>query len=186
MRAMLHGIASGFRSQVLAVLIAASAGACSSTGYAHDRLLDLSDVVDIEYGTGMGLGVLAQATLYLQAGLGFSETWTAREWYGRRSASMNGGTFVGLLAFSSTGHDIHGSPPMSSMAVLCVNVLAVIDDDRAPQVIDRFRFGGLVYLPGGHGGLFVNVGEIVDLIVGLVGFDPAGDDGLPKTGPLTD
>jgi hypothetical protein len=164
-------------------VIATALGACSAPGYGHDRLLDLTDIVDVGYGMSMGLGVVAQATLYLEAGLGIAETWNSREWFGRRSASLNGGSFVGMLVFTGTGHYSHGSAPMSSIGVLCVNVLAVLDDDH-PDLIDRFRFGGRVYLPGVHAGLFVNVGEIVDLLCGMVGLDPAGDDGVAKSASL--
>jgi len=42
------------------------------------------------------------------------------------------------------------------------------------------RIGGAVFLPGVHGGLYLDVGEILDLACGLVGYDIVQDDGHPK------
>ncbi|MBM3984179.1 MAG: hypothetical protein FJ296_00580 [Planctomycetes bacterium] len=166
------------RSGLLAV--ACAAAGCSAPGYGHDRLLDASDILDVQYGTGFGLGVLAQATLWLEGGVGISSTGFMREWYGRRSTIDDEGTFVGLLAFTATGRFPHGSVPTSSFGVLFINVAAVLEDDP-PETIDRFRFGGRLYLPGVNFGLFLNLGEIVDFAGGIAGFDPAADDGVPKT-----
>lgn len=145
--------------------------------------MDLTDVVDVGYGQGMGLGLFARATLWVEAGVGLSSTTDSREWYGRRSARHPEGAFVGLLAFTATGNYAHGEPPMSSGGLLFVNLLAVLDDEP-PELIDRFQVGGRVYLPFVNLGLFVNLGEIVDLCAGLVGADPAADDGIAKSASL--
>ena len=170
------------RRPLRAVIVALACGAagCSAPGYGNDRLLDASDVFDVQYGTGLGLGALAQATLWLEGGVGLSSTVSMREWYGRRSTIDDEGTFVGLLAFTGTGSFPHGSVPTSSFSVLFVNVAAVIEDDP-PETIDRFRIGGRIYLPCVNLGLFLNLGEIVDLAAGVAGFDPAEDDGVPKS-----
>jgi hypothetical protein len=46
--------------------------------------------------------------------------------------------------------------------------------------MDSFRIGGVVFLPGVSGGLFLNLGEVLDFACGVVGFDPLHDDGIPK------
>jgi hypothetical protein len=49
-----------------------------------------------------------------------------------------------------------------------------------PPLLDELRAGGVAFLPGVNGGLYLNLGEIGDFLCGLVGYDLNNDDGIPK------
>jgi hypothetical protein len=42
------------------------------------------------------------------------------------------------------------------------------------------RIGGTLFLPVVSGGLYLNAGELLDLLAGVVGYDPMSDDGIAK------
>ena len=52
-------------------------------------------------------------------------------------------------------------------------------NELAKPVSFPWRVGGEVWLFFVDGGIYINFGEIFDLAAGLVGWDPAGDDGVP-------
>ena len=49
-----------------------------------------------------------------------------------------------------------------------------------PPFLDGLRVGGTLFLPGVSGGLYLNFGELLDFLCGVVSYDPLGDDGIPK------
>ncbi len=153
----------------------------------RNRLFDATDVVDFKYGRALGLGAKVEATLYLGAGFGLATVESFREWYGRHATDfrwdgefhLSGeGIFAHLGFIGSDGGD-PGNVAQGSVNAVALNVLMLWGTDD-PPMIDRWRFGGEVLLPGALGGIYLNLGELYDFFAGLVGGDPAEDDGLPK------
>ena len=188
---------SAVRGFVLATLALACTG-CSSVGtYFTDRGRDLLDIVDLRYGNGMGLGVQLDATMFLGTGLGYSDgSWT-RAWYGRHAVDTDNARFFGWLVAS----ELNFATCMENSAdgwndALLFNFAILgranwIGDEewfagrsRTVPGLETFRVGFVLFVPGGHGGLSVNLGEIVDFVGGLATLDLANDDGVPK-GPVT-
>lgn len=173
----------GWRALAGACLLLGALPGCAS-GYLSDRGRDVLDVIDLKGGWSMGLGVKAEATLYLGAGLGGASLGDTTEWYGRQKlvtltqGQYSGGLFVHLLIAGFDTQTEYGGPPsQDSLNVLTVNRVA-FSDSNDPPMLERWRFGGEVVLPFVRGGLYLNLGELFDLFAGVVGFDPADDDGL--------
>jgi hypothetical protein len=145
--------------------------------YGRDRLLDLTDMVDLSYGAGgIGLGAKVRATEFLTTGLGAGNGYRSEEWYGRRIVSYKKSNFLGLLVL---GWDGGGglqlnNPPHE------VNFLVFRSMKPFPPPVSWWKFGGEVILPGVRFGAYVNVGEILDFILGFTTLDIADDDGLMK------
>jgi hypothetical protein len=178
------------------VVLGAGSLACQGAAtWGLDRLRDASDVLDLRYGTGLGLGVHADATLYFGTGLGWSTVDHSRAWFGRHAVARGETEFFGLVLGSTLGGGM--CPPDLAHGwwhMLVFNVVALdspdwagdanwFENDGGPPLIDRFRFGGVLFLPGVHVGLHLNVGEVFDLLLGLFTLDPAHDDGIPKFTP---
>src|SRR5262245_51932556 len=167
--------------------------ACASIErYARDRLLDVTDVVDFKYGEAWGFGVKAEITLYLGTGLGLGVVESSREWYGRRATDFTldreggpGAWFEGLFAHAGiigTDGGSAGDAAQSALNTVFLNVLLLSGDSDAPPMIERWRIGLEVLLPEVTGGMYLNLGELWDLLAGLGGGDPAEDDGVRKGG----
>ena len=177
--------------------LALSCAGCSAVGtYCVDRGRDLLDVVDLRYGTGLGLGVQVDATMFMGTGVGYSDgSWT-RSWYGRHAVDTDSAQFYGWVLAS----ELNYATCMENSAdgwnqVLWFNfaILGPADwrggerwfagESRTVPGLETFRVGAVLFLPGVHGGLYVNMGEIADFFGGLATFDLANDDGVPK-GPV--
>ncbi|HEX5011871.1 MAG TPA: hypothetical protein VFY71_15870 [Planctomycetota bacterium] len=173
---------------------------CGSLGqYGQDRLRDLSDILDVRYGTGLGLGSQIRV-LWLETGFGLSTEAYYRQWFGRKSVEVRRGLFAQAVVAGIDGDywrrksdELLGNSSTGSFSVLVVNVplctsffsgtgsedwFEVPAGD--PPLWESFRIGGVVFLPGVSGGLFLNLGEVVDFLGGVVGWDPLHDDGIPK------
>ena len=180
------------RGTSLLLAAALGAGCTTSSAWGTDRLRDLTDVVDVRYGTGIGLGVQLDATMLFGTGLGYATVDWTRVWYGRHSVDNSGTEFFGVILGSALDGGMCPTDPAHGwFDILFINVSLLgemdasgSDDwfvhDDGPPLIDMFRFGGTLFLPGVHGGLHVNVGEVVDFVLGVFFLDPAGDDGVPK------
>ena len=183
------------RLAAAAVLLAAalaSGGCTTSPSWGMDRLRDLTDIVDVRYGTGVGLGVQADALLLLGTGVGWSDVTYSRVWYGRHSVDTGHRTFLGLLLYSSFGdYEYPGDAARTWCNVLLLNIASIgparasgdedwFQHDNGPPIMDRLRVGATLFLPGVHGGLYLNVGEAIDFVLGIFFLDPSGDDGVPK------
>ncbi|MFT7465638.1 MAG: hypothetical protein ACI9EF_004007 [Pseudohongiellaceae bacterium] len=153
------------------------------SSYLSERAWDLSDVVDVKYGTGIGLGVKAEATIYFGLGLGLGEDFYVREWFGRMSAEERDWMSLQVLLGGGEGNAIHGSGPMDTFSVFGIDVMAEVAKWPGPS--SGWRFGGEVMVPFAHLGLYLNVGELVDFLLGIGTLDVAGDDGIAKW-PLSD
>lgn len=178
---------------VLLALVVLPLPACAAgERWARDRLMDLTDVADLKYGRAWGFGVKAEATLYLGAGVGLGVVESSREWYGRRAEDFTldrhggpGAWFEGLFAHAAlVGADGGRATNAGQSAVntVLLNVLLLWGDAQAPPLIDRWRFGAEWLLPEVTFGAYLNLGQVWDLLAGLAGADPAGDDGIPKGG----
>jgi hypothetical protein len=170
---------------------------CASVGhYFEDRGRDLADIVDLKGGESMGLGVKVEATLYLGVGLGIAEQGRSVEWYGRERvrAPVNpnkrfDGMFVHLIVLGGDTYrgGMHGwsddpswlkpGPPATynSLNFLALNMVALRNRIQ-PPFLDRFRFGGEVLLPEVQGGIYLNVGQILDFVLGIFTIDIGDDD----------
>jgi hypothetical protein len=173
-----------------AVLALALPGCAAFERYARDRLMDVTDIVDFKYGRAWGLGVKLEATLYLGSGLGLGEQFSTREWFGRHGTDFELETESGPFAWVD-GAFVHlgvigfdgGTPTswaQSAVNTVGLNILLFWAGASAPPLIDRWRFGGELLLPGVIGGMYLNLGECWDLFAGVFGGDPAEDDGLLK------
>jgi hypothetical protein len=183
-----HGaLAAGARGAL--VLAALLPGCASFERYARDRLMDVTDVVDFKYGRAWGLGFKLELTLYFGTGLGVGvQQWT-REWYGRHATdfalsgdaprSWMSGLFVQAGVIGVDG-GAPGNAAQSAINTVGLNVLLISANSDAPPLIDRWRFGGELLLPGAIGGMYLNLGELWDFVAGVFGGDPAGDDGEEK------
>ncbi|HEX5011521.1 MAG TPA: hypothetical protein VFY71_14085 [Planctomycetota bacterium] len=186
----------GLRS-VVWILLALACQACNGLAtYSLDRARDLSDVVDVRYGTGLGLGLYVQATpsIPLGAGLGASSESYSRQWFGRKSVEMRDGLFAHAIFMGVEGKGAGSDWTTGSLDMLGLrlNPGSIYSKEWRgteawfqspagdPPQLDRFRFGATVFLPGVNGGIFLNLGEVVDFLTGLVGFDLMRDDGIPK------
>lgn len=180
------------RSARLALLALLLPACASGERWARDRLLDVTDTVDFKYGRAWGLGLKLEATLYLGAGFGLGVVESSREWYGRHKEDFAldrlggaGAWFEGLFAHAALLGVDGGSATsagQSAVNTVALNVLLLWGDAQAPPRIDRWRFGAELLLPEVTGGLYLNLGQAWDLLAGIAGADPAGDDGVPKGG----
>ena len=172
-----------------AVIFSAVLGGCTPLGrYARDRAMDLTDVIDIKYGTALGVGVKLQATGWYRLGLGLAETPYVREWFGRMSyehgeaGTPSDGFFMyfllgGAESPSVVGEWLHGA----SMNFFGFEAATITADDWGwPGPLQRWRFGGEVLLLGRFG-VYLNLGELADFLLGFGGMDIAHDDGVPKS-----
>lgn len=183
-----HGEMRALAALVLALL---GSGCASIDRYASDRLLDLTDVVDFKYGEAWGFGAKLEVTLYLGTGVGIGVVESSREWYGRHATDFTldreggpGAWLDGTFAhFGIIGTDggTPGDAAQSAINTVFLNVLLIGWSDDAPPMIERWRVGAELLLPEVTGGLYLNFGELWDLLAGLGGGDPAQDDGVPKS-----
>lgn len=192
-RAAGRGAPVRLRRILPAALLSLLLPACASVDrWMGDRLLDVTDVVDLKHGRAWGLGVKLEATLYLGAGFGIGFVESSREWFGRRAQEFTldkqggpGAWFEGLFAHAALlGADggSASSAGQSAVNAIFLNVLMLAGDAQAPPLIDRWRFGAELLLPEVTFGAYLNLGELWDLLAGLAGEDPAGDDGTRKGG----
>jgi hypothetical protein len=170
----------------LAIALSLLAG-CAQGTYLGDRGHDLLDIIDLKGGRSMGLGVKAEATLYLGAGLGFAGLGDSVEWYGRQrvdvdvpeEARYSHGMFTHIVVAGFDVNTVHGGgPSKDSLNILAINRVAFSDHDN-PAMLDRWRFGGELVLPFVQGGIYLNVGQVLDLVIGLTTLDIGDDDGKP-------
>jgi hypothetical protein len=121
---------------LLATLLFVGPG-CTVGNYAGDRFMDLTDIIDIKYGTAIGVGAKVEITQYMGAGAGAAALGYSREWYGRRSMEMNGFAFVHAGVIGVDGG--YGSPnpngwsnERAEVYFLLVNGTAFADFEIAP------------------------------------------------------
>ena len=158
---------------VLAAVLPAGCGAGMT--YLKDRALDVTDIVDAKVGGCLGLGVKAEVTDYLSAGLGLGETSSGYETFGRRVHPFD----HFFMYFAVLGYDGH-EEDLTAVEYFFYNTYM----GPRPPMIHRFRLGAEALLPGFMLGLYVNPAEMLDLVLGLATVDIAGDDGLRKGAPL--
>lgn len=159
------------RRWACALVLLASSSGCA---YLRDRALDLTDVVDPKFGYGGGgLGAKVEATTFVGAGLGLGQGWDDVEYFGREARSRPQTVVAQLVLLGADG--VGGPCSMDEFDLGFVNVMS-----EPPPAIDRARFGGEVWLPLVHVGLYANAGELLDFVAGIFGADLAHDDGVAK------
>ncbi len=190
-----------FATLVLAGMTLLCQSCAHLMAYGEDRVRDISDVIDVRYGTGFGLGVSVQWTELLGTGLGCSTEWYQRQWYGRKSIEVRDGLFAQALIFGVDGDYVRREAQganywecMSSTGNTTWFIFRLTGISRegwgneewftkpggvAPSA-EFARIGGAVFLPGVNGGIYVNLGEVIDFVSGLFGYDPMNDDDYPK------
>jgi len=149
-------LASRCRARLLArlaalLLLLPLATGCAVGRYAGDRLMDLTDIIDVKYGVAIGVGAKAEITQFLGTGAGVAALGYSREWYGRRSVEMNGWAFIHLVAIGVDGG--YGSPnpggwsnERAEVYFLLVNSTAFADFGIAPGGDARWE-----HIPKGDG-----------------------------------
>ena len=187
---------------VCVVLLLACQGCSGIATYGQDRLRDFSDVVDVRYGTGFGLGASLQLLPPFETGLGCSVEWYYRRWFGRKSVEVRDGLYAHGIIVGFDGDYLRrlgnddwfclGNSSTGSFDILIFNVNhgrnrsltgteAWFNQPAGdPPILTEVRIGGVVFLPGVNGGLHLNVGEVIDFVCGIVGYDLMNDDGIPK------
>lgn len=164
----------------LLVLLVIQSGCADVAPYLRDRALDLTDVLDLKAGLSFGLaGVKAEASDYIGAGVGIGHTGTGPEWYGRRFYSNPGGYFFHALAVGVDELPMDNAYDYMSRTLLGYNLRY-----NRPPTLSRFRIGLEAFIPIVHLGIYANMGEVLDFLAGLAAFDPANDDGVPKSAQL--
>ena len=198
-----------------------SIGCSEVATYGENRVRDLSDIVDVRYGTGVGLGLTVQFSELIRTGLGCSEEWYQRQWFGRKSVESRDGLFASALIIGfdgdylrreqaikwfvksgSTTEDLRrleaekwfseygsttGSHDMFLFAypgwpdTTQVGTKAWFTEPGGNlPTLGSARVGGAVFLPVVNGGLYLNLGEVLDFLFGLANYDLMNDDGYPK------
>lgn len=179
------------RRLLLPVLLLAAAGCVSpagprdTAGWFSARGADLMDVVGVRVMLGPGLGVYVRATEYAQLGAVFrgpsERTVPTPEGQAIRS--------VPCFVFGTIGR--YGGAWFERASEVMLPGWSSRDDD--PLLIDREVVAGIVPLHGeddrwrasfGAGVHLLLVGveaevrplQVLDLLAGLVGYDPSGDD----------
>lgn len=181
-------------------LLAVGSACAGPVTYGRNVVRDLSDVVDVRYGAGFGLGASVEAGVF-KTGLGCSKLWYDREWFGRKSVEVRDGFFAhGLIlgvdgdylrreAAEPENDDVESSTGNFSIIVLSSrgHSPARVGDEAwfttpggPPPALADARVGGVVFLPFVQGGLYLNFGEAIDFCCSLVGYDLMHDDGYPK------
>ncbi len=153
----------------LSVLLLWANGCSSAIAYTRDRCLDLSDVVDVKAGVCFGFGAKAEVTDYSGIGFGFAAG-PGFESFGRcfvLSDKLN--PFVHFAVLGVDGEENNE---------LSISMFQY--KEKRPPMMSRFRVGGEAYVMPINLGLYLNLGEVVDFLCGLVTYDPSFDDGVAK------
>lgn len=144
--------------------------------YARDRLLDLTDIVDLRGGPGgIGIGAKVRASEFLETGLAVGGGYSEVEWYGRRILETPESNPLQLII---VGLDKRAGEKRKEPWEM--NIIMLRGARPWPPPVSWFRFGGELILPLVRGGLYLNLGEVADLVLGFTTLDIAEDDGLPK------
>jgi hypothetical protein len=190
------------RLVALALLVGSLLPAAGCT-YARDRVYDLSDVIDPKVGSGLGVGAKAEISYYLGIGGGVGVQGWLREWYGRKSYVTFGDKFFHVAVFGEDGGmggpdenagvrarpDTHAtilnlsaySDHMSDESVFGFSdAWRLPEGYEVPAVGTRWRIGGEVMIPALTFGLYLNVGELADFLLGFSTYDFREDDGMGK------
>jgi len=170
----------------LALLLSGCGSLVPEGGYLRDRLEDAADILDYRVGTGgIGVGAKVEATDYTGVAAGAGVGYHGGETYGRGFQSDlmgpadKGYQFLGIFGlFGVDGPDLEYAHPGRNTQF---SVMGIQIQDPRPHTIDRFRLGGQVLLPGVEGGLYLNVGQVFDLVLGLFTLDIGNDDGVERT-----
>jgi hypothetical protein len=162
----------------LAALVLALLPACASTGdYLHDRGADLVDVVRGHLIVGKAIGVEAQVTRWLGVGFVHEENAWAGGLHNRELGTWT--ESVDALGFFI--HDwkesTKGIPELSGSYGWYRKARQDGPSFTGTgSTLDFFTVRGTVALLVGVD-LEVRLGEAFDFLVGILTFDPAGDDG---------
>lgn len=182
-----------------ALLILGFLTLASGCTYTTDRLRDLTDIVDVKGGARLhpGLGGKIEATDFIWGGLGYSKTGV--EFFGRRRLvdSREQSDLIKSFDYPNTateislgiaGYEFGGAQCGGAGSLFGINPVAFAhlyrqtlgSHPEPPSLVSNpWRIGGELWLFLVDGGIYLNVGEVVDFLAGLAGLDPAEDDGLP-------
>jgi len=162
------------------VLLLVGLTGCSSVGdYLLHRGTDFLDIVDVKIGSSLGIGAKVEATDYVGTGLGFGLCLGAVEFCGRRVLDTMevGGAFLhlGIVGLDGGIHAIGKTGWFTPER----NYFLFQTKERRLPLVTRFRFGGEIWFLASLG-IYVNVGEVADFLLGFGNLDIANDDGVMK------
>jgi len=139
--------------------------------YFSSRARDLGDVFDLDLGIGPGLGAKVEITHLLVPSFGIAETAEiqkrARTW-----EKFPGFGFASLGVFGIEGNNPHEF----NLFCLGINIQPILEGTEGTLMNPPLEFGPKLYLGYLSAGLYFNLAEFVDLVVGLAGADPWQDD----------
>ncbi|MHC4859852.1 MAG: hypothetical protein ACYTDY_07150, partial [Planctomycetota bacterium] len=141
---------SGFARASLASLLLLAALLLGCT-YAKDRLLDLTDIVDLRGGAGgVGVGAKVRASEFLETGLAIGGGYTEVELYGRRYLETPESNPLQLLI---VGLDKRAGEKRREPWEM--NIALLRGARPWPPPVSWFRFGGELILPLVRGGVYL-------------------------------
>ncbi len=155
-------------------------GGCQGPGqnYVEKRLYDAGDVIDTKFGCtwdSTGLGAKVEATNYFGAGLGGGVYENVIEQYGREATEgPHSAIHVVVYGFDGPSETFAVPSGDHEFAVFGINCCQMY----RPELWDRWRVGGELYLLSLNAGAYLNFSELYDFFAGVANYDPAGDDGL--------
>ena len=170
---------SPLRTLLPLLLIGALLSACSGPeNYLERRWHDATDVFDLKYGctwNSFGLGAKAEITNYIGAGVGVGIQELVYEQYGRH-LSISEADFMHLGLYGVDGPGTENPPShRTEFSVVGINCC----QDERPPAFDRYRIGAELWLFNATGGVYLNAGQTIDFLAGLLMLDLAEDDDLP-------
>lgn len=158
------------------LLVSGLAAGCALGEYARDRMFDLTDVVDVKGAANvgaLGMGLKLEVTDSLGAGLGAGGTYSTAEFFGRRVAHGQSDFFHGGIV------GVDGPPPLAKSGDWYVCGVGLAGLSGEYPLMERWRLGAEVWLPFIGGGVYLNLAEFFDFLLGFFAVDLADDDGTP-------
>jgi hypothetical protein len=154
-------------------------GCNSVAGFFKNRALDATDIIDLKYGAGrgVGLGAKVEPLPFFGTGLGFRSPGPTTEWFGRRAEQDD----LYFAQFVLLGFEGAGRQPDDDVEVNFMTVQLHRFEDGHVHPERLIRVGGEIAIPFVRGGLYLNILELFDFVAGWwFGIDLVGDNDRPR------
>lgn len=164
---------------LFAVLLVAP-GCASGRNYAVNRGADLVDILRLHVMAGPGIGVKAEATRLIHAGILFEQSCFAWGLHNRAVSPWKESVFSWGLVVGYHDETVERIPVLSGDYGWRFDNegeggVFQAADPSGNLTLDLLTFRGAVMLLVGID-LEVRVGEVLDFVAGIFQFDPSGDD----------